>query len=306
MKIKLNQLYSFNQLGRRSNQEDSRYPDVDVPKDAAPFFVVCDGVGGLDKGEVASRTVCEAFGKALSKTDWTKQFEVADFEEALTFAYDSLGKAIKKGSQDMATTMTFVAFHRGGVTMAHIGDSRIYQIRPGVGIIYRSDDHSLVNALVHSGNITPEQAIDHPQSNYITRSMGYVASGQPYSAATLVETVDVEKGDYFMACSDGVLHCIEDDQLIAIMEEKIPDSQKIKKIAELSYNSTDNNTAYMVCVADVEKETSDEKENVEKNPDSSSSDTLAFERKTNVAVEVSVKNKNGVGNKISEFFKKIF
>ena len=64
----MNQPYSFTQLGRRTNQEDSRYPDCDTPKDPQPFFVVCDGVGGNEKGEVASRTVCDAFGKALAPT----------------------------------------------------------------------------------------------------------------------------------------------------------------------------------------------------------------------------------------------
>ena len=157
MKIKINQPYSFYQLGRRDNQEDARFPDSDKPENPLPFFVVCDGVGGLDKGEVASRTVCESFEETLSEFDWSEKLEVSDFENALGKAYEALSDVVNSSTKDMATTMTFVGFHRGGATMAHIGDSRIYHIRPEVGIMYRSDDHSLVNALVRSGNITAEQ-----------------------------------------------------------------------------------------------------------------------------------------------------
>ena len=102
----------------------------------------------------------------------------------------------------MGTTMTFVCFHQGGCMMAHIGDSRIYQVRPGQGIVYRSEDHSLVNSMVRAGVISPEQSIDHPQSNVITRCMEPKDPDRDRCMATVVSTTDVRRGDYFLLCTD--------------------------------------------------------------------------------------------------------
>jgi protein phosphatase len=177
MEISLRQPYSFYQLGRRGNQEDARFPDDDAPQDCNPAFIVCDGVGGQDKGEVASRTVADAIGKYMTKIDLSLPFTAHDFQKVLDHAYSALNKKIETVSHEMATTLTFVCFNSNGAFCAHMGDSRIYHIRPGVGILYQSEDHSLVNMLVHSGNLTPEKAINHPQSNVITRCMGYVEKG---------------------------------------------------------------------------------------------------------------------------------
>ena len=251
MEIILNQPYSFCQLGKRGNQEDARFPDDNVPQGYKAAFVVCDGVGGQDKGEVASRTVADAFGEYIENIDLSKPFTDEDFSRSLGFAFDALQKRMNGDSKQMATTLTFVCFHSEGVFMAHIGDSRIYHIRPHVGILYQSEDHSLINALVHSGNITPEEAINHPQSNVITRCMGYVAPGQNRPTATTYNIKDVEAGDYFFLCSDGVLHKVDDSKLISILSSDNSDKDKLGYIADLSKNSSDNNTAYLIGVKDV-------------------------------------------------------
>ena len=212
MKITLGQTFSFCQKGQRSNQEDARYPDCDTPDKAQRFFVVCDGVGGSEGGEVASHTVCQAFAKAMSKVDFSKDFTNKAFNEALDAAYNALDNSARPGT-DMATTMTFAAFHSAGATLCHIGDSRVYQIRPTQGIIYRSDDHSQVNQMVHSGIIT---------------------------------------GDYFLLCTDGVLQQLSDDQLQDVVADNCDDKEKIKKMAEQCKDSTDNNTAILIPIEQVE------------------------------------------------------
>ena len=140
MEIRLRQPHSFVQLGRRSNQEDARFPDCDAPQDCRPAFVVCDGVGGCDKGEVASRTVADAIGGAMEDYDLSAPFGVRDFSHVLDYAYGALDRMASPANAGMATTMTFVCFHGAGVFTAHIGDSRIYHVRPGVGIMHRSED----------------------------------------------------------------------------------------------------------------------------------------------------------------------
>ncbi|MBD5319779.1 MAG: serine/threonine-protein phosphatase [Bacteroides sp.] len=255
MKVKLRQAFSFCQKGLRTKQEDARYPDSDRPDMAGlRCFAVCDGVGGLDKGEVASRAVADALGQAVDHSDHEAPFTPDQFSAALDAAFMAVQKLMEPDSTEMATTMTFLYFHGNGAFVAHMGDSRIYHIRPGVGILYRSDDHSLVNALVHSGNLTPQQAIDHPQSNIITRCIGYVSPGAQRPAATTLNISDIEPGDYFFLCSDGVTHCLDDRKLETIIcDVALSDPEKIAIIARSSVDSPDNNTAYLVAIDDVDR-----------------------------------------------------
>lgn len=253
MNINLYPAYSFHQQGGRQYQEDARYPDIDSAEQGQRFFIVCDGVGGSEHGEVASKMVCETFAKALSRTDFSQPFTTQMFSKALDAAYDALDKYVRDGgSDDMATTLTFVAFHADGVMMAHCGDSRIYQIRPGKGIIYKSDDHSMVNQWVHAGILTPEQAVNHPKSNIITRCLQPVKSDENRSLCTVAATCDIQTGDYFLLCSDGVIHNADDDTIVTLLSDSSKtDEQKTKELAAISASSSDNNTAYVIHVAQV-------------------------------------------------------
>lgn len=251
MEIRLSQPYSFIQKGQRPYQEDARYPDMDAPDDFAQAFVVCDGVGGAECGDVASRTVADTIGAVMQQVDLERPFTVEAFEQVMMHAYDALDRAASAGgSPEMATTLTFICFHSGGVFSAHAGDSRIYHIRPGVGILRQSVDHSLVNALVRSGNITPEEAVNHPQSNVITRCIRPTAVDDPAPVDTL-QTTDVMAGDYFFLCTDGVVHEVSDRELCDILSGAGSDKEKIRTIAGMSRYSTDNNTAYLIRVEEV-------------------------------------------------------
>ena len=252
MKISLYQPFSFIQQGGRPYQEDARFPDSDRPDKNSRFFLVCDGVGGSEHGELASRTVCEAFARKLQRFDFCQDFTNRDFSQTLDFAYDELDDLAKRVKGDMATTLTFLCFHENGCTMAHIGDSRIYQLRPGVGNIFKTDDHSLVNSMVRNGVIPPSQAEKHPQGNVITRCMQPAYGQEERCQATVFRTQDVKAGDYFFLCSDGVLKCISDDLLTAVwMDESMGDEEIIQKIACLSEDSDDNNTAMLLHVSEV-------------------------------------------------------
>lgn len=307
MEIRIRQPYSFCQIGRRGNQEDARYPDADRPEDCKPAFVVCDGVGGADKGEVASRTVADALGDYMKRVDLGKPFSEKDFGKALDYAYDRLNRAMSRDTREMATTMTFVAFHDRGAMCAHMGDSRIYHVRPGVGIIYRSEDHSLVNALVHSGNITPEEAIDHPQSNVITRCLAYVEYPEDRPNATLVQIADVQPGDYFFLCSDGVVHEVSDDELVEILSSDRSDAEKIEILARMSKDSADNNTAYLIGVDEVISDGGAPSADIapEENADTSGATTAPLREEREVARQIAPSSKENK-SALSRFFKKIF
>lgn len=251
MKIILNQPYSFCQKGQRDYQEDARWPDADLPPLSQHFFIVCDGVGGCEKGDVASATVCSAMTEKLESVDFAKDFTPHEFSQVLDTAYDALDDKVDESNSDMATTMVFVCFHAGGCTMAHIGDSRIYQYRKDEGIIYRSDDHSLANKMVHEGKLSPEEAESHPQSNIITRYMSPVEDDEERWEATMVTTDDVMPGDIFLLCTDGVSSCVTDNTMIEILDSKISNEDKTRQIAAECIYSSDNNTCFLIPVKEV-------------------------------------------------------
>lgn len=252
MKITLGQAYSFRQQGKREYQEDSRYPDSDRPPVSQRFFVVCDGVGGSEKGEVASQTVCGAIGKAMDNVNLDGPFSNSKFSRVLDEAYEALDRKADRHAREMATTLTFVCFHDEGCTLAHIGDSRIYHFRQGKGIIYRSEDHSLVNSMVHNGIMTPDEAVSSPQRHVITRYMEAVDSDQNRCMATVLNTKDVCNGDYILLCTDGVCNQIEDDIITDILFNKeTGDEIKMSIIAQICSDSDDNNTAILIPVINV-------------------------------------------------------
>lgn len=256
MKFTLNDAYSYTSVGRRKRQEDARYPDVDHVDYAQNVYCVCDGVGGSSEGQIASGTVAETIGKAMRRYGFGKTFQLADFHKVLDKAYDSLDRVARNnGNADMATTLTFLSFNSSGVTMAHIGDSRIYHLRRDSGVLYRSEDHSLVSQMVHHGAMTPEEAEKSNRKNVITRCMEPESNGYPRSAATFIQTRDVRPGDVFFLCSDGVYGCIDEDEMINILlSESLTDEKKIEEIMKFcTAGSTDNFTATLVCVANVDE-----------------------------------------------------
>lgn len=253
-RIETYQPYSFSQFGKRESQQDARFPPyLDAPPSENRTYVICDGVGGEACGEVASRIVANRLGEYITQlTDDGSDLTKDGFAHALNATAKALNEAVEYGSPHMSTTITALHFNNNNAIVAHMGDSRIYQIRPGIGIIYRSNDHSLVNSLVHSGNITPQEAINHPKSNYITRFMSPIQPGAYPTPADVLTITDIEPGDCFVLCTDGVLHCIDDEQLVEILSHPdSSDSEACAIMAQLSADSSDNNTATIVRVKSV-------------------------------------------------------
>ncbi|MGM9853271.1 MAG: PP2C family protein-serine/threonine phosphatase [Muribaculaceae bacterium] len=266
MKIKPGKALSFSQLGQRGNQEDSRWPDADTAGDGQRFFIVCDGVGGSSHGEDASFIVADTMARALVGRDWNRPFVRHDLDEALDAVYERLNREAGPDNSDMATTMAFVAFHGGGCLAAHIGDSRIYHIRPNVGVLYRSEDHSLVNAMVHSGAITPEEALTHPRRNVVTRCITPTRHTDERSRPTVTQLSELLDGDYIFMCSDGVLENISDSRLTEILSAETDDGQKMQTIRDICSQSRDNNTAWLIpVVKDEATEASGRKNNFFRN-----------------------------------------
>ena len=304
MIITLNQPFSFCQMGQRDNQEDSRFPNSNRPQDCKPFFIVCDGVGGSADGEVASMAVARTLGKSLNAFDWRQTFTQDDCRKALTKAYQALTVAAPHQDTDMATTLAMICFHKGGCSAVHIGDSRIYQYRPQVGLVFRSSDHSLVNELVHAGVISPEEALTHPRRSTINRYMAPDSDDEEHSNATWYTTDNVLPGDIFFICTDGVVDTIDDKSLEDIICGAGSDEEKCELIAQMSSDSDDNNTAFLVSVASV---TAAEANDEELDDDSNINQTKRIIHTSPVAVDIEAEEfaSDGVGEIVRWIKKKL-
>lgn len=249
--ITIRQPLYFTEIGKKDNQEDFLYPSDPTPENRV--FIMCDGMGGHDNGEVASMTAATALGDSLSECG---QIDADAFDVALSKAYDALDMIDTNSDRKPGTTMTCLCLNENSCLVAHIGDSRIYHIRPSLfnretergGILYQSADHSLVNDLLKAGEITEEEARDFSHKNVITRAM------QPHLSKRYKADVftfdDIREGDWFFLCSDGVLEQLSNEMLCEILADPdLDDGQKMEKIKVVCEGQTkDNFTAWLIPV----------------------------------------------------------
>ena len=242
---------SIHEIGQRSNQEDSLYPSPGEASSHGPLFILCDGMGGHAAGEVASQTVCSAMSQfILSHPKEQGIFEEKDFSKALECAYEALDERDTDDEKKMGTTLTFVMFHRNGCFVAHIGDSRVYHIRPSSNkILFVTKDHSLVNDLIELGEMSREEAKTSRQKNVITRAM------QPHQdhlvPADCVNLTDLKEGDYIYMCSDGMLEQMEDREIVNILALQKTDSEKIRILKGATKDNKDNHSAHLIRIQSV-------------------------------------------------------
>ena len=241
---------SIHEIGHRPNQEDS------ISQWNNRLFVLCDGMGGHEKGEVASQTVCQ------SLTTWFEQninpdapFTDNQLREALKYAYQQLDQYADGSPKQMGTTLTLLYLHAHGVTAAHIGDSRIYHIRPSVGVLYQSRDHSLAFDLFQSGEISYEEMLNFTQKNVITRAM--TPGEDNRHRPDIIHITDIQSGDYFYMCSDGMLEQMDNNELVTLLSSDTKDEKKRQQLIAATAQNQDNHSAWIIHIKDVVKEEGD-------------------------------------------------
>jgi protein phosphatase len=190
--------------GRQRNaNEDSLFTRGSV-------FVVADGMGGAQAGEVASKTAAETFDRELPP---------APPEQQLRETIEEANRRVHARAQSdsslagMGTTMTaaIVDVEAEEVAIGHVGDSRAYRLR-GAKLERLTRDHSLVEEMRRKGQLTDAQAEDHPQRSIITRALGPEPEVQ-----VDVQTVPAQPGDVFLICSDGLTTMLGDEQIARLL-----------------------------------------------------------------------------------------
>src|SRR5271169_1759974 len=186
---------------RRAN-EDSLFART-------PLFVVADGMGGAQAGEVASRIAVEAFQPGLADTSHPEH-ELAELARSANERIHSLSHSNAEHA-GMGTTLTALYVGEHEVAIAHVGDSRAYCLRDGK-LLRLTDDHTLVDELMRQGRLTPEEAVEHPQRSVITRALG------PEGAVEVdTRSFRARAGDVYLLCSDGLTTMLPEEQILALL-----------------------------------------------------------------------------------------
>lgn len=251
MEIELFSPLSIHEIGQRDNQEDA------IAQWDNRLFVLCDGMGGHEKGEVASQTVCQAlvrwFEEHINPDDL---FTDDIIKEAIEYAYSELDKyADSSNPRQMGTTLTLLYIHKQGVTAAHMGDSRIYHIRPNEDVLYQSRDHSLVFDLFQAGEITYEEMQNYPQKNIVTRAMTPGKNNR--MCPDIIHITDIQSGDYIYMSSDGMLEQMSNDELVVLFSSDATDEEKCQQFITATANNQDNHSAWIIHIKDVIQEEGD-------------------------------------------------
>jgi PPM family protein phosphatase len=237
--LRVAEQYAATDTGRQ------RRANEDALLSRAPLFVVADGMGGAQAGEVASQIAVEAFKRGLQDS--------AEPETALAELTRAANSRIHELSHShieqagMGTTLTAMYVGEEDVSIAHVGDSRAYCLR-GAELMRLTDDHSLVDELMRQGRLTPEEAEEHPQRSVITRALG------PEGTVEVdTRSFRARAGDVYLLCSDGLTTMLSEEELARLLREhqRLRDAGEALIAAANQAGGRDNITVVLVRLEEV-------------------------------------------------------
>jgi protein phosphatase len=211
----------------------------------APLFVVADGMGGAQAGEVASHMAVESFQQGVP--------DRADPRGGLVELARRANARIHERSRSdprhagMGTTITALYVGEEEVSIVHVGDSRAYCLRDGA-LLRLTEDHSLVDELIRQGRLTPQEAEEHPQRSVITRALG----PEP-SVEVDARSFRGRPGDVFLLCSDGLTTMVDEDALAQLLSahRRLPDAGESLIAAANEAGGKDNITVVLARLEEV-------------------------------------------------------
>jgi protein phosphatase len=238
----------------RENNEDKFdfYEPDEEPLLAArgSVYLVCDGMGGHNAGQIASELAAKQFLHAYYHLGGTAQ-EAA--RHAILQAHHYIAEMASKipSRYGMGTTLTALILKQDEGILAHVGDSRCYRLREGV-FEQLSRDHTLVAHLVEQGILTPEQARYHPQRNVIRQAVGVADPSEPLEPD--IETFALQVGDLYLLCSDGLTDMVDNAEIEAILRDEPPTRAAWRLVDRaLANGGRDNITIVLVRIVALEE-----------------------------------------------------
>ncbi|MDN4183813.1 protein-serine/threonine phosphatase PrpC [Bacillus subtilis] len=232
---------------RQHNEDDA---GIFKGKDEFILAVVADGMGGHLAGDVASKMAVKAMGEKWNEAE-TIPTAPSECEKWLIEQIFSVNSKIydhaqaHEECQGMGTTIVCALFTGKTVSVAHIGDSRCYLLQDD-DFVQVTEDHSLVNELVRTGEISREDAEHHPRKNVLTKALG---TDQSVSIDT--RSFDIEPGDKLLLCSDGLTNKVEGTELKDILQSDSAPQEKVNLLVDKANQNggEDNITAVLLELA---------------------------------------------------------
>ena len=212
------QVFAKTEIGReRKINEDFYY--ISEPEDKIKLFILADGMGGYNAGEVASRmaveTVKEYIYKHFEKSKESKEKLEALISDSIEYANSTIYKKAqsKKELNGMGTTLDVCLIYNSKIYIGHVGDSRVYRIRKEF-MRRITRDHSYVQTLIEDGKISKEEAFHHPKKNMLTKALGCMEKVEPD-----VYTKTFIKDDIILMTSDGLTNMIKEEEIYNIIKQ---------------------------------------------------------------------------------------
>lgn len=195
----------------REKNEDS-YNIISGYKDVPTTFIIADGMGGHNSGEIASKTAVDFISKSVLEFP-EKKIANGDIPLFIKQIIEDANREVINVSKErienygMGTTVIVASVWDDNLYIGHVGDSRLYLIRDGK-MERITTDHSYIEELVQNGTLTREEAENHPQKNIITRALGCFDE-------IVVDTYvcEIRKGDYFVLCTDGLTNMLSENEI---------------------------------------------------------------------------------------------
>jgi len=205
-------------------------------------------MGGAQAGEIASKLAAAALEDTDPGTLSGEERVTSLIQEANRRVYERSNA--DPNASGMGTTITVALVEDAGVTIGHVGDSRAYRYREG-SIEQITEDHSLVNELMKSGKLSPQEAETHPQRSVITRALGTDPDVDVDSFQ-----VETQSGDVFLLCSDGLTTMVDDDSILGVLEQHHDDLDRATKSLVSAANrggGEDNITVIAFAISDTDE-----------------------------------------------------
>ena len=206
------QVFAKTDIGReRKINEDFYY--ISEAEDKIKLFILADGMGGYNAGEVASKMAVEAVKEYIYKHFQKNKDNKEKIEDLLREAIEYANNVVYKKSQSqkelngMGTTLDVCLIYNSKVYIGHVGDSRVYRIRKEF-MRRITRDHSYVQTLIEDGTITKEEAFHHPKKNMLTKALGCMEKVEPD-----IYTKTFIKDDIILMSSDGLTNMIKEDEI---------------------------------------------------------------------------------------------
>ncbi len=227
----------------RSNNQDAFM--IGSMDDGASFAVVCDGMGGANGGNVASRLAVDHFSASL-KAGYRSGMSESSVKNLLETAVSAANIRVFDKSREskelngMGTTIVAVLIIGNTAYFVHAGDSRAYLLSNGQ-LSQITRDHSIVQSMLENGKLTPEEARFHPRKNVITRALGVDESVTPE-----FNIYDINSNDKLLLCTDGLSNFADNNSIISVLEDDM--DSKAERLVEIANKNGggDNITAVVI------------------------------------------------------------